>query len=148
MLSGILMWHPLSPSYYFCPAMLPLKKKENLRLLHVFPVTKALQLTECRICHPLPNTADRNVIAVPLNTSGGRFPFTGFFWYPFPSQHSAPPPFYLVKLRSWPHINKMLVLEVFRIISQRSSQLGVDTHLKDSLITEIGFLSLTSAGAV
>lgn len=148
MLSGILMWHPLSPSYYFCLAMLPLKKRKTLRLLHVFPVTKALQLTECRICHPLPNTADKNVIAVPLNTSGGRFPFTGFFWYLFPSQHSAQPPFHPVKLRSWPHINKMLVLEVFRILSQRSSQLGVDTHLKDSLITEIRFLSLTSAGAV
>jgi hypothetical protein len=32
--------------------------------------------------------------------------------------------------------------------SQRSSQLGMGTHLQDSLITETRFLSLTFAGSV
>jgi hypothetical protein len=88
----------------FLPRFVPLRRKtkqnKTIKLFHVFPVTTALQLTECRICHPLPNTADKNVIAVPLNTSGGRFPFTGLFWHLFPSQHSAQPTFYLVQLWS------------------------------------------------
>ena len=43
--------------------------------------TKIIDSTDCQICNPSPNLTDKNIIAVPLNTSESKFPSTYLLWY-------------------------------------------------------------------